>query len=109
MEIFFNWELDDKVEQPLEDRKWIYDEIREFLKARYRPLEERIDIAVSEAGLPVSAVVFVWHDTGDVELKPINIPTEYEQKLKECISYKDMEFIMEKIGGRIDDIESKKN
>ncbi|MEZ5034704.1 MAG: hypothetical protein R2796_06925 [Chitinophagaceae bacterium] len=109
MEIFFDWELDEKVEQPIEDRKWIYDEIREFLKSRYRPLEERIDIAVSVAGLPVSAIVFVWHDNGDIELKPINIPSEYEQKVKECLSYEDMDFIMEKIGRRIDDTESNKN
>lgn len=109
MEIFFDWELDDKVEQPLEDRKWIYDEIRDFLKERYKLLEERIDKAVSEAGLPLSAVVFVWHESGDVELRHINIPEEYDIKLKECISYKDMDYIMEKIGGRIDDTEAKKN
>ena len=35
MEVYFDWELDDKLEQPI--HKWVYEDIRVFLKTRYNP------------------------------------------------------------------------
>lgn len=98
MEIFFDWELDENAEQPIQ--KWVYEDIRAFLKTRYKPLEEKID-EIQPANQP-PFVVFVWHNNGDVELKDFNIPKELREKLKDCITESDMDYIMETIGRKID-------
>ena len=98
MEIFFDWELDKNLQQPI--HKWVYEELRTFLKVRYKPMEDEIDAAQKEN--EIAFVVFIWHESGDVELRPFNIPAHLEKKLMSSISHDDMDYIMNRIGQNID-------
>lgn len=105
MHIFFDWEVDVKAEKPQDtNRLWVYEEIRQFLSTRYRPLEEMIDAATTPEHPAI--VVFVWHESGDIELKQINIAPHLIDKWESCITTEDMDYIMEVVGRKIDNAES---
>ena len=97
MEIFFDWELDDKVEQPI--HKWIYEELRTFIKSRYKPLEEEVDRRKQGE---VAFVGFVWHDDGSIESRFFFIPDDLVEKLKMSITQSDMDYIMNTLRQKID-------
>ena len=97
MEIFFDWELDDKIEQPI--HKWVYEDLRTFIKSRYKPLEEEIDRRKEGE---VAFVAVVWNDDGSIETKYFFIPQDLVTKLNETLAQSDMDYIMEMIGQKID-------
>jgi hypothetical protein len=97
MEIFFDWELDDKVEQPI--HKWVYEDLRTFIKDRYKLLEEEVDRR--KLG-EVAFVAFIWHDNGGIENKYFFIPDDLVEKLKVALTQEDMDYIMNHIGQKID-------
>ena len=104
MEVYFDWELDDKAEQPQDpNRLWVYENLRDFLKGRYKPLEEQID-AGTTPDRP-AFVVFIWHDSGDVELKMWDINSPLLEKVRDSLTQSDMDYIMEIIGRKIDNAE----
>ena len=104
MFISFDWEIDEKAEQPQDkSRLWVYEEVRRFLIARYKPLEETIDAATTSDKPAI--VFFVWHDNGDIELKQVNIAPHLIDKWLACVTPEDMNYIMDVIGGKIDKAE----
>lgn len=96
MEIFFDWELDEKIEQPI--HKWVYEDLRKFIKSRFAPLEEEVD---NNKQGEVAFVVFCWGDEG-ISTKCFDINQDLIKKLNECLTQEDMDYIMEKIGQKID-------
>ena len=98
MEVYFDWELDDKVKEPL--HKWVYEDLRTFIKSRYKLLEEKIDNATDENHPAFVGVI--WHEDGSIEIRPFNIAEQFREKLANCLSYEDMDYIMETIGRKID-------
>jgi len=50
-------------------------------------------------------VVFIWHDSGDVEIKTWNIKSPLLEKVQDSLTQSDMDYIMEVIGKKIDDAE----
>ena len=102
----FDWEVDDKVEQPVNPKNLVYEELRAFFKTRYKVLEEEINSFQKEN--EIGFVVIVWHDDGAVETKGFNIPPHLKDKLRNCISEDDMNYIMDVIWLKIQD-EKRKN
>lgn len=103
MEIFFDWELDDNVEQPL--HKWVYEDLRAFIKGRYKPLEEEVEMRKEGE---VAFVAFIWNEDGSIENKFYFIPPDLAEKLKSALTQEDMNYIMDVIGEKIDN-KSKEN
>jgi len=99
MEVYFDWELDDKLEQPLNSRKFVFDELKTFIKTRYKPLEEQID-SLQPPDQP-AIVVVITHDNGAIETKAFNIATHLLPKLKECIIESDMNYIIDVIWQKV--------
>jgi len=97
MEIFFDWELDDKIEQPI--HKWVYNDLRSFLRTRYKLLESEVDRRKEGE---VAFVAVVWHDDGSIETRYFFIPPDLCDKLTASLTQEDMDFIMEMIGQKID-------
>jgi hypothetical protein len=97
MEIYFDWELDEKVEQPI--HKWVYEELRSFLTDRYKPLESEIEKRkIGE----MAFVAVVWLDDGSIETRYFFIPEDLANKLNEAVTQTDMDYIMNVIGKNID-------
>jgi len=97
MEIFFDWELDDKVEQPI--HKWVYEELRSFLWQRYKPLEHEIDLRKEGE---IAFIAVVWNEDGSIETRHIFIPNDLSDKLNDALTQDDMDYIMNHIGKKID-------
>jgi len=97
MEIFFDWELDEKVEQPI--HKWVYDELRTFIKERYAPLEDEIDRRKEGE---IAFVAVVWNEDYSIETRFFFIPEDLILKLNESLTQRDMDYIMNVIGKKID-------
>ncbi len=97
MEIYFDWELDKELEQPI--HKWVYEDLRKFMKERYALLDEEIERRKEgEAAF----IAVIWHDDGSIETRHYNIPPDLSQKLNEALNQDDMDFIMEMVGRKID-------
>lgn len=103
MQIFFDWELDETIEQPI--HKWVYEDLRTFLKSRYRPLEEEID---NRREGEVAFVVVVWNYNATIGIKCFFIPKELCDKLNNALTQDDLDYIINVIGQKIDN-KSKEN
>jgi hypothetical protein len=99
MEVFFDWELDEKLEQPLSSRKFVFEDLRTFIKSRYKVLEEQIDNLTTPDKPAFVAVI--THDNGAIETKAFNIATHLLPKLKECITESDMNYIIDVIWQKV--------
>ena len=97
MEIFFDWELDNKLEQPI--HKWVYEDLRNFLKTRYRLLEDEIDRRKEGE---IAFVAVVWNENGSIETRFYYIPKDLCVKMNEALTQNDMDYIMNTIGKKID-------
>ena len=84
-------------EQPI--HKWVYEDLRAFIRSRYKPLEEEIDRRKEGE---VAFVAVVWNDDGSIETRYFFIPKDLCDKLTESISQDDMDYIMEMVGQKID-------
>jgi len=105
MEIYFDWELDDKAEQPKDTNNLVYIEIREFAKGRYGVLVEQIDALWVDKTKP-PFVVFSLLETG-CKVQYFHIPDHLLQKLQSCISEDDFDYITDKIWYKIQDEKKK--
>jgi len=97
MEIYFDWELDETLEQPI--HKWVYEDLRTFIRSRYSPLEEEIERRKEGE---VAFVAVVWHDDGSIETRYYFIPQDLGVKMNEALTQDDMDYIMEMVGQKID-------
>lgn len=94
MHIFFDFELDDKIEQPINPKNFVYEELRSFFMARYKVLEEEIDNFQQEN--EIAFVVLHLKNEG-LETQGFNIPEHLKGKLKDCITEDDFNYITDKI------------
>ena len=99
----FDWELDHTLKQPRD--KVVFNELREFIRTRYRPLEAQIDSLQKDGQM--AFVVIICHDDGAIETQGFNIPTHLTDKLKDCITESDMNHVINVIGRKIQDQKNK--
>ena len=98
MNIFFDFELDSNLEQPTNPNNLVFNELRSFFDARYKVLGSEIKDEQKED--EVSFVVLSFKEHG-VETYFFNISTQLQEKLKDCITQSDYEYIMDKTWHRI--------
>jgi hypothetical protein len=91
MEIYFDFELDEKLPQPSTTKQYIIaDGLREFVRSKYGVLEEQIDSRQTENAV---AFAVLYAPREGLQIKFGNIPDDLLPKIQTCLSLQDIELI----------------
>jgi hypothetical protein len=100
MEIYFDFELDENVDQPKDPENIVYKTLREFVKTRFRLLEPELD--ASRPPMEPALVVLSMKDAG-LETAFFNLTDDQIEKLKGCFTEDDFTYISRVIWNKIKD------
>jgi hypothetical protein len=90
MEVYYDFELNEKLEQPKNPDNIVLKTLREFAKARYKVFEDEID-SIQTKDNP-AFIVLGMHD-GRLEISRFNIPPHLVDKIIACITEDDYNYI----------------
>jgi len=100
MEILFDFEVDEIVEQPKDKNNIVIVELKRFIKQRLNPLEDEIDNAQQPDEL---AIMFLSFADKGLEYRLFNIPKHLHDKIKEAVTPSDMDYFLDFIGRKIEE------
>ncbi len=100
MEVIFDWELDNPAVGP--ENPVLMVNFREFFREKYRVLGYEMDLVTDENIIP--CVVIYFRDLG-IELQFVSIPDEFLDRVKRCVTQKDLDYIINVVGDLLGDKE----
>ncbi len=99
MQIFFDFELDNNIQQPKDPNNLVYQKMRKFVKERYSVLEDKIDLYQKEDEFAMAVICL---EIEGIRIITNNIPPELKDKFESCISEDDIDYILTSISNSID-------
>ena len=90
MEVYYDFELNEKLEQPKNPDNIVLKTLREFAKVRYKVFEDEID-SIQPKDNP--AFIVLGMHNGTLEINQFNIPPHLVDKVRDCISEDDFNYI----------------
>lgn len=99
MQFYYDFELDDNIEQPKDPNNIALVSLKEFVKSRYSLLEPEID-NLQPPDKPAFIVLCLEED--GFGIKPINVPAHLLDKLAASITEDDFNYITSHILSKIE-------
>lgn len=98
MEVYYDFELNEKLEQPKYPDNIVLKTLREFAKTRYKVLEDEID-SIQPKDNP--AFIVLGMHNGTLEINQFNIPSHLVDKARDCINEEDYNYITDVLLAKI--------